>query len=249
LLWGAIRVLPGHNTRKSALPWCVAIFPLAARSFTDSVTTVQALGSHRCAQHLTGAVRHRYRFENALHAATSLDRQTQGHCHLRFEATVSATLNGKTRTQTYISPRRIIVIAIYRLLSLRDFRATTEPFLDRIVIIAWTQGEMTYSLVTAVLPTLMPFLIKMNTGLGAFSRDDFIKQTTHQESGGSYVMQSLRSPQGGSRMRSDNVDFQSMVVSQKEPRRSISSDDSQRVMVRKSVDVTYTDNDKVTRLR
>ena len=148
-----------------------------------------------------------------------------------------------------MSLHRIIVIAIYRLLSLRDFRASTDPFLDRIVIVAWTQGEMTYSIVTAILPTLMPFLIKLNTGLGAFSRDDFIKQTTHQESGGSYVMQSLRSPQSGSRMRSDNVNFQSMVVSQKEPRRSISSDDSQRVMVRKSVDVTYSDNDRVNRVR
>ena len=108
---------------------------------------------------------------------------------------------------------------------------------------------MTYSLVTAVLPTLMPFLIKMNTGLGAFSRDDFIKQTTHQESGGSYVMQSLRSPQGGSRMRSDNVDFHSVVVSQKQPRRSISSDDSQRVMVRKSVDVSYSVDDRINKAR
>lgn len=143
----------------------------------------------------------------------------------------------------------IIVIAIYRLLSLRDFRASTDPFLDRIVIVAWTQGEMTYSIVTAILPTLMPFLIKLNTGLGAFSRDDFIKQTTHQESGGSYVMQSLRSPQSGSRMRSDNVNFQSMVVSGKEPRRSISSDDSQRVMVRKSVDVSYSVDDRINKAR
>jgi hypothetical protein len=108
---------------------------------------------------------------------------------------------------------------------------------------------MTYSLVTAVLPTLMPFLIKMNTGLGAFSRDDFIKQTTYQESGGSFAMQSLRSPQSGSRMRADDVNFQSMVVSQKEPRRSISSDGSQRVMVRKSVDVSYSNSDKLSRAR
>lgn len=108
---------------------------------------------------------------------------------------------------------------------------------------------MTYSIVTAILPTLMPFLIKLNTGLGAFSRDDFIKQTTHQESGGSYVMQSLRSPQSGSRMRSDNVNFQSMVVSGKEPRRSVSSDDSQRVMVTKSVDVSYSVDERINKAR
>ena len=108
---------------------------------------------------------------------------------------------------------------------------------------------MAYSIVRAVLPTLMPFLIKMTTGLSAFSRDDFTKQTTHQESGSSYVMQSLRSPQSGSRMRLENVNFQSTVVSQKGLRRSISSDDSQRVMARKSVDVSYAFDDRVSKAR
>ena len=84
--------------------------------------TVQALDSHRCAQHLTGTIRHRHRFENALHAATALARQSQGHRRLRPKATVSTTFKRKTRTQTHISPRRIIVIAVYRLLSLRDFQ-------------------------------------------------------------------------------------------------------------------------------
>ena len=50
-------------------------------------------------------------------------------------------------------------------------------------------------------------------------------------------------------MRSDNVNFQSMVVSGKEPRRSISSDDSQRVMVRKSVDVSYSVDDRINKAR
>ena len=207
------------------------------------------MDSHRCAQHLAGAVRDRCSPQNALYAAKSLDRQAQGHHGLRTETPVSKVLKQRTPTRTDISLHRIIVIAIYRLLSLRDFRASTDPFLDRIVIVAWTQGEMTYSIVTAILPTLMPFLIKLNTGLGAFSRDDFIKQTTHQESGGSYVMQSLRSPQSGSRMRSDNVNFQSMVVSGKEPRRSVSSDDSQRVMVTKSVDVSYSVDDRINKAR
>jgi hypothetical protein len=207
------------------------------------------LDSHRFAQHLAGAVRDCCSSQNALYAAKSLDRKAQGHHGFHNETPVSRILKQKTARHTDISLHRIIVIAIYRLLSLRDFRASTDPFLDRIVIVAWTQGEMTYSIVTAILPTLMPFLIKLNTGLGAFSRDDFIKQTTHQESGGSYVMQSLRSPQSGSRMRSDNVNFQSMVVSGKEPRRSISSDDSQRVMVRKSVDVSYSVDDRINKAR
>lgn len=90
------------------------------------------------------------------------------------------------------------MIAIYRLLALRDFSSTSNPLLDRVVLVAWTQGEQAYSLVTATIPSLMPFLAKMNTGLGALSRDDFITHTTNQESGGSFAMQSLKPGQSGS---------------------------------------------------
>jgi hypothetical protein len=51
------------------------------------------------------------------------------------------------------------------------------------------------------------------------------------------------------KMRADNVNFQSMVVSQRDPRRSISSDDSQRVMVRKSVDVSYSNENGLSGVR
>lgn len=56
---------------------------------TDTETAVQVLGSRRCAQHLAGAVHHRRRFENALYAATSLDRQSQSHYRFRIETPVS----------------------------------------------------------------------------------------------------------------------------------------------------------------
>ncbi|KAL1586927.1 hypothetical protein WHR41_04179 [Cladosporium halotolerans] len=133
----------------------------------------------------------------------------------------------------------VIVLAVYRLLYLRDIRFSSDPMLDRVRVTAWTQAEMVYSLVTAITPTLMPFLLKMNTGLGALSRDDFIKQTTNQESGGSFAMQSLKRSASGSKMRNDNVNCQSVVSSQKTERYSASSDDSQKVMVRKTVDVRF----------
>jgi hypothetical protein len=100
--------------------------------------------------------------------------------------------------QAYTSLHRIIIIAIYRLLSLRDFRSSTDPFLDRILPIAWAQGEQAYSFATAIIPSLMPFLTKLNTGLGALSREDFVKETTRQESSGSYAMQSLKPSQRAS---------------------------------------------------
>jgi hypothetical protein len=99
--------------------------------------------------------------------------------------------------------RRIIIIAVYRLLSLRDFRATSDALLDRVFVVVWTQGELTYSLVTATIPSLVPFLARLNTGLGALSRDDFIKQT-QQDSSGSFALQSLK--HGASQSLSQNKD-------------------------------------------
>lgn len=147
----------------------------------------------------------------------------------------------------------IIIIALYRLFSLRDFRSSKDPFLDRILPIAWTQGEQAYSFATAIIPSLMPFLMKLNTGLVALSREDFVKETTRQESSGNYALQSLKLSQRASmvsvqqtcdiqaiypdsvQMRADSVNFQTSVVAKKGQRRSMSSDDSKRIMVKKTV--------------
>ena len=91
-----------------------------------------------------------------------------------------------------MSLRGIIIIAIYRLLSLRDFRSSPDPFLDRVLPIAWTRGEQAYSFATAIIPSLMPFLMKLNTGRGAISREDFVKETTRQESSGNFALQPLK---------------------------------------------------------
>jgi hypothetical protein len=96
---------------------------------------------------------------------------------------------------------------MYRLLALRDFLSSTDPFLDRILPIAWTQGEQAYSFATAVIPFLMPSLLRLNTGLGALSRQDFVMETTRQESSGTFAMQSLKQSQRGS-MVSDRTDRQ-----------------------------------------
>lgn len=157
----------------------------------------------------------------------------------------------------YVFLHRIIVIALYRLLSLRDLRLSTDPFLNRILPIAWTQGEQAYSFATAIIPSLMPFLMKLNTGLGALSREDFVKETTRQESSGNYTMQTLKPSQRVSlvsvqqtcdiettysdtvQMRADSVNFQTSVVAKRDRRRSMSSDDSKRIMVKKTVDISY----------
>ena len=40
-------------------------------------------------------------------------------------------------------------------------------------------------------------------------------------------------------MRADNVTFQSSVVAKRDQRRSMSSDDSKRIMVKRTVDISY----------
>lgn len=89
---------------------------------------------------------------------------------------------------------------MYRLLCLRELRSSADPLLDRVQLVAWTQGEMVYSLVTAIIPSLMPFLANMNTGLGVLSRDVFVRETTQQDSSGTFELQSLKQSQGNSRV-------------------------------------------------
>lgn len=59
---------------------------------------------------------------------------------------------------------------------------------------------MIYSLATAIIPSLMPFLAKMDTGLGALSRDVFVRDTTQQDSGATFDLQFLKQSGGDSRV-------------------------------------------------
>lgn len=147
------------------------------------------LGTRHLRRHLT----------HALQRAKTMNRQVQGDYGVCAKTAVSDIVPHVVLPQTcYLSNPRIIIIAVYRLLSLRDFRSSTDPLLDRILPTAWTQGEQAYGFATAVIPSLMPFLMRLNTGLGALSSDDFVKETTRQESSGNYALQSLKPSQRGS---------------------------------------------------
>ncbi|KAK3114964.1 hypothetical protein LTR53_006143 [Teratosphaeriaceae sp. CCFEE 6253] len=149
----------------------------------------------------------------------------------------------------------VILFAALRLLALAHFRHAPEPLFARVVPVAWTQAELAYSLAAATLPTLIPFLAELNTGLGAFdARGDLVRQTQQESSsasrhvGASYGLQSLKTKRGsmaqrhdaqGGQIRGDIVGFESSVVSPQADQRSVGSDDSTRVIIRKTVDVRY----------
>ena len=48
-------------------------------------------------------------------------------------------------------------------------------------------------------------------------------------------------------MRAESVNFQTSVVARKDRRRSMSSDDSKRIMVKKTVDISYPEDQDVIR--
>jgi len=99
---------------------------------------------------------------------------------------------------------RVIVFAAYRLLALSSLPTAQDVNLDAVDTLMWTQIELSWSLVMATIPCLMPFMMKLNTNLGAFSPDTILAQTqqdsqqSQQHTGGSYAMQSRK----GSHMRS-----------------------------------------------
>ena len=65
---------------------------------------VRALDCHRCAQYFPGTIYHHLDPEDALHAATSLDRQAQGHGRLRTKTPVSKPPIHEQKYETHLFP-------------------------------------------------------------------------------------------------------------------------------------------------
>jgi hypothetical protein len=171
----------------------------------NQIPTVQALDRDNRLRHCVGTGNLRHHLTHALQRAKAMDRQVQSHHGLCAPTTVYIIVLQVALHQTYMSISRIIIIAVYRLLSLRDLRSSSDPFFDRVLPIAWTQGEQAYGFATVVIPSLMPFLMKLNTGLGALSREDFVMETTRHESSGNFALQSLKPSQRGSMVSQESL--------------------------------------------
>lgn len=89
---------------------------------------------------------------------------------------------------------RVVIFVAYRLVKLRDFRTSSKPSFTRIEIIAWTQAELAFSLITATLPCLLAFMGKLNSAWGTINPQTVIVQSqAHSQkiTGGSYELGSL----------------------------------------------------------
>jgi hypothetical protein len=62
--------------------------------------------------------------------------------------------------------RSITIFVGFRLHTFDQEGYTTNPFLLEAPFIAWTQSQITYSLISATIPTFQNFLKNLNTGFG-----------------------------------------------------------------------------------
>ena len=115
----------------------------------------------------------------------------------------SILLRSERRILT-VNFNRVVILAAYRLLSLRSLRASSNLSFDRMPLVAWTQVELAYSLITATIPCLMVFMGMLNTACGTLSPETVIarsQQESQKITGGSYELQTY---QRSSRLRSQD---------------------------------------------
>ena len=60
-----------------------------------------------------------------------------------------------------------MVFTSIRLVSLVRHASAADPTFYYVVVTCWTQAELAYSLMMAILPSLMPVMVKLDTSLGA----------------------------------------------------------------------------------
>ncbi|KAK0258167.1 hypothetical protein LTR91_020306 [Friedmanniomyces endolithicus] len=142
----------------------------------------------------------------------------------------------------------IVVFVAYRLASLRDLHTSSNPPFAQVEIIAWTQAELAFSLITATLPCLLAFMGQLNSGWGTMNSQAVIAQSqnhSQKTGGGGYEMRSFLSGNG-----KDLRSHKSMLTSEpshkwtisapQEGRRSLGSDDSTGMIIRRTVEFSST---------
>ena len=94
----------------------------------------------------------------------------------------------------------MIVPIVFRLLTFDKIGRSTNFTLLETVFIVWTQTELNYSLISATIPTLRPFVSNFNTQLGGVGNTDGYGygtgSSTIDKSNGSYQMSNLKSVDG-----------------------------------------------------
>ncbi|KAK4900708.1 hypothetical protein LTR49_027425 [Elasticomyces elasticus] len=140
----------------------------------------------------------------------------------------------------------ITIFVAYRLLSLSDFRSTSNPLFDRVQVVVWTQVELGFGLITASIPCLLALMGKLNSVWAAMNPESVIEQSqlrSQKVTGGSYELGPYQ-PNHGTRSHKDGLasepSHQWAIIASKDERRSLASDDSNGYMIRRTIEVSST---------
>jgi len=110
----------------------------------------------------------------------------------------SSTWVSRRKSSPLIMCHRMIIAIAFRLSTFNKAGWITNPTLLEDVFIVWTQTELNYSLISATIPTLRPFVNNLNTqfgGLGQSANGYGYGNGSgiHMQSNGSYQMSKLKS--------------------------------------------------------
>ncbi|KAK5674780.1 hypothetical protein LTS10_012516 [Elasticomyces elasticus] len=166
---------------------------------------------------------------------------------LRIYISLQIYWKAKIRGLSVFGLRLVVVIfAVYRIRSLRSFSTSSNPSLDRIQVVTWTQIELAYSLVTATIPCLMALMGKLNTGWGTLTPQTVIAQSqldSQKVTAGTYELHSFKR---GDKARSQNNTLANepsdkwTISAPQADGRSIASDDSTGRIIKRTVEIEIT---------
>lgn len=74
--------------------------------------------------------------------------------------------NGSTTTENVL-PSRVIPFTILRLFAIYHELHSSNPYFSGITAACWTQAELAYSIAASTIPSLTPFMMRLNTNMGA----------------------------------------------------------------------------------
>jgi hypothetical protein len=144
------------------------------------------------------------------------------------------------------SLRSLIIPIAFRLANFNTVGLTTNPMLLQDKFIVWTQTELSYSIIAAIIPSLRPFIKTLATNFGTMTANGYGSGygsgygngTDGDTQSGTYQMSNLRPKGKGDeykyRIWSGGIDGEPRV-SNRTDAASVGSSDSQRMIIKKDL--------------
>ena len=132
-----------------------------------------------------------------------------------------------------ITAYRLLMIIAFRLQTFPKDGLTANPTLRLVHFIVWTQTELNWSIVSATIPSLRPFLQGFSTYTGALSEYSNDSARRYQSHHSGHVLSELDSINHGSK---SSMQMNNPLVRQRATERdatSVGSNDSQGMIIRK----------------